>query len=73
MNEGDIKREIQRAWEWRKEEVLAYLNAELWLGQAARGETPHGGTQPREKHMEPTEEPITFDGPDMMPLEDGNE
>lgn len=52
--------------------LVATVNASMWLHQAARGEVPHGGiTLPTQE--KPVNEPITFDGPEMMPFGDGNE
>lgn len=70
MNEADIKRSIVLGMDWCSQEHAAYSNSFIWLTQAARGEVPHGGEQPNET---PVDEPITFDGPEMLPLEDGNE
>lgn len=57
MNEGDIKREIQRAWEWQLDEAHALLNAALWLSQAANNETPHGGIQSCPTSAQAAEQP----------------
>lgn len=74
-NESDIKRSIALGMDWCAQEHAAYFNAGEWLTQAARGEIPHGDvTLPtQEKPVEPTnDEPITFDGEDMLPLTDGD-
>lgn len=69
-SEADIKRSIVLSMDWSTQEHAAYSNSFLWLTQAARGEVPHGGEQPKET---PVDEPIDFSSEDMMPIGDGNE
>ena len=44
-----IKDSALLAAEWQQQEAQAYVNAAIWLGQAARGEIPHN---------EPTKETV---------------
>lgn len=74
MNESDIKRAIALGVDWSAQEHAAYFNAGEWLRQSAAGHVPHGGmTLPTKENPVEHDEPITMDGPEMMPFGYGNE